>query len=240
MIQGSTIRLNKYLSEAGVCSRREADRRIEAGDVLVDGRPAKVGEQIAPGAKVVFCGREVEPEEERILLLYHKPKGIVCTAEKREKNNVIDHLAYPKRIYPVGRLDKDSSGLLLLTNQGELVNEIMRARKYHEKEYIVTIREDVTADFIRRMSEGVFLPELEVRTRKCKVKKIERHTFSIILTQGLNRQIRRMCQVCQAKVVDLKRIRIMNFRLDGIEEDSFRPATEAEWNALNDALFNKN
>ena len=165
------IRLNKYLSEAGVCSRREADRQIEAGAVLVNGRTAMVGTRIMPGDCVEYQGREVHNRQKPVLLLLNKPPGIVCTAEKREKNNVVDYLHYPVRLYPVGRLDKNSRGLLLMTNQGDLVNRIMRSRNYHEKEYIVRVDRPINADFIRRMSEGLYLPELEVTTRPCKVEK---------------------------------------------------------------------
>ncbi|MBQ7678133.1 MAG: pseudouridine synthase [Lachnospiraceae bacterium] len=231
-----TVRLNKYLSEAGVCSRREADRRIEAGDVCVDGVKASVGQRILPSQEITFCGKKVTAEEEKILLLFHKPAGIVVTDERREKNNLTDFLQYPKRVFPVGRLDKASRGLLLLTNQGELVNAIMRARNYHEKEYEVRIREEVTDDFLRRMSEGIYLSELKVKTRKCEVKRRDAHSFSIILTQGLNRQIRRMCGELGAHVTDLKRTRIMHFLLDGIEEGAFRDATKEEWERLYAAI----
>ena len=165
------IRINKYLSEAGVCSRRAADREIEKGNVWIDGRKAVTGDRILPGMKVTFCGKEVSPEDEEILIAFHKPVGIVCTAEKREKNNIIDYIGYPKRIYPVGRLDKDSEGLILLTNQGELVNKMMRAGNYHEKEYVVTVNKDITGDFLNQMRNGLYLEELDVHTRPCKVKK---------------------------------------------------------------------
>ena len=230
------IRLNKYLSEAGVCSRREADRRIAVGDVIVDQKPAVTGQRIRVGQQVIFCGRPVIAEQEKILLLFHKPVGIVCTDEKREKNNLTDFLHYEKRVFPVGRLDKNSHGLLLLTNQGELVNAIMRARNYHEKEYVVRIRERVTEDFLRRMREGVYLTELSVRTRPCEAKGMDEHTFSVVLTQGLNRQIRRMCAELSCHVTDLKRIRIMHFLLGDIKEGTYRPATEEEWALLHEAI----
>ena len=186
------IRINKFLSEAGVCSRRGADRLVEEGRVTIDGKVAVLGDQILPGQKVLVDGREVQREDEKILLAFHKPKGIVCTAEKREKNNIIDYLHYPKRIYPVGRLDKDSEGLILLTNDGELGNEILRARNFHEKEYIVTVNRPVTDEFLRGMAGGI--PILDTITRKCKVEKLDKRKFRIVLTQGLNRQIRRMCE----------------------------------------------
>ncbi len=231
-----TVRLNKYLSEAGVCSRREADRRIEAGEVTVDGVKASVGQRILLSQRVFFCGKEVVPEEERLLLLFNKPVGVVCTDDKREKDRLANYLKYPKRVFSIGRLDKNSRGLLLLTNRGELVNAIMRARNYHEKEYVVRIDGEVSGEFMRRMQKGVYLPELDVTTRPCMVKKIDAHTFSIILTQGLNRQIRRMCEALSCKVLDLKRIRIMDFTLDGIGEGKYRMATAEEWLRLTEAL----
>lgn len=226
------IRINKYLSEAGVCSRREADRQIEAGHVLIDGKKAQMGDRVFPGQTVEFGGKKVSQEEEKILLVFHKPVGIVCTAEKREKNNIIDYINYPKRVYPVGRLDKDSEGLILLTNQGELVNKIMRAGNRHEKEYIVEVDRDITADFIKGMAGGVHLPELEVTTRKCQVRQLTKRSFNIILTQGYNRQIRRMCEVFGYKVTRLKRIRIMNIQLGDLKEGTYRKATAKEWERL--------
>ncbi len=223
------IRINKYLSEAGVCSRREADRQVEAGNILIDGKIAVMGDRIFPGQKVVYCGKEVSLEEEKILLVMHKPVGIVCTAEKREKNNIIDFINYPKRVYPIGRLDKDSEGLILLTNQGELVNKIMRAGNRHEKEYIVDVDKDITTEFITGLSDGVYLEELEVTTRKCKVTKISKRKFKIILTQGYNRQIRRMCQAFGYRVTRLQRTRIMNIQLGDIKKGSYRHATPKEW-----------
>lgn len=226
------IRINKYLSEAGVCSRREADRQIEAGHVLIDGKKAQMGDRVFPGQTVEFGGKKVSQEEEKILLVFHKPVGIVCTAEKREKNNIIDYINYPKRVYPVGRLDKDSEGLILLTNQGELVNKIMRAGNRHEKEYIVEVDRDITADFIKGMAGGVHLPELEVTTRKCQVRQLTKRSFNIILTQGYNRQIRRMCEVFGYKVTRLKRIRITNIQLGDLKEGTYRKATAKEWERL--------
>ena len=161
-----SLRLNKYLSDAGVCSRRAADKAIEEGRVLVNGSPAEMGMRIGPEDTVVFDGKPVSNADKKpVLIAYNKPVGIVCTAEKREKNNIIDHINYPERIYPIGRLDKDSNGLILLTNQGDLVNKIMRAANAHEKEYIVTVDKDIDSDFINKMSSGVYLDELEVTTR---------------------------------------------------------------------------
>lgn len=215
-----SIRLNKYLSDAGVCSRRQADRWIEEGSVTVDGETASMGMKIAPDSKVCVHGKPVKKEEEKVLLAMNKPAGIVCTAEKREKNNIVDYMKYPKRIYPVGRLDKDSTGLLLLTNDGELVNKIMRAGNYHEKEYLVSVNRPVTEEFCRQMSRGVAI--LDTVTRPCKVEKTGEKSFRIILTQGLNRQIRRMCEALGYRVVTLQRVRIMNIRLESLKEGTWR------------------
>lgn len=232
-----SIRLNKYLSDAGVCSRRAADRAIEEGKVFVNGQVAEVGMRVAPSDEVVFEGKPVSnASKEAVLIAYNKPAGIVCTAEKREKNNIIDHINYPQRIYPIGRLDKDSTGLILLTNQGDLVNKIMRAVNAHEKEYIVTVDKEITADFIKKMSAGVYLDELEVTTRKCLVEKLGKNKFRIILTQGLNRQIRRMCIALGYRVRTLHRVRIMNINLADLKEDTYRDVTEAELKELNKML----
>jgi len=232
-----SIRLNKYLSDAGVCSRRAADKAIEEGRVLVNDKPAEMGMRIGPDDDVAFDGKPVSNADKKpVLIAYNKPVGIVCTAEKREKNNIIDHINYPERIYPIGRLDKDSNGLILLTNQGDLVNKIMRAANAHEKEYIVTVDKDIDSDFINRMSAGVYLDELEVTTRKCQVEKLSKRTFKIILTQGLNRQIRRMCKMLGYRVRSLKRVRIMNIKLNDLQEDTYRDVTEAELKVLNKML----
>ena len=177
------MRLNKYLSDAGVCSRREADRLTEEGLVTVNGKRAALGMKIEPGAEVCIRGKRITRQEEKVLLAFHKPAGIVCTAEKREKNNVIDFLNYPIRIFPVGRLDKDSTGLLLMTNDGELVNKIMRAGNYHEKEYLVKVNRPIDEAFCRKMAAGV--PILDTVTRPCKVEKLDERAFRIILTQGV-------------------------------------------------------
>lgn len=226
------IRINKYLSEAGVCSRRAADREIEAGNVLIDGRTAVAGDRVFQGMTVTYHGTVVSREKEEILIAFHKPAGVVCTAEKREKNNIIDYIQYPKRIYPVGRLDKDSEGLILLTNQGGLVNKIMRAGNYHEKEYVVTVDKDITEHFLQKMRAGVYLTELDVTTRKCRVEKKDQKTFHIVLTQGYNRQIRRMCGELGYRVRKLKRIRIMNITLGNLPEGTYRNVTAKERQVL--------
>ena len=226
--QEKGIRINKFLSEAGVCSRRAADREIEAGNVKIGDRTAGTGDRVFPGETVFFCGKPVAAEEEEILIAFHKPRGIVCTAEKREKNNIIDYIKYPKRIYPMGRLDKDSEGLILLTNQGDLVNRMMRAGNYHEKEYIVTVDREVTDVFLQGMRRGVYLEELNVTTRPCKVERRGKKRFGIILTQGYNRQIRRMCQAFGYRVTRLVRVRIMNIYLGDLKEGTWRDVTPQE------------
>ncbi len=231
-MENKGIRINKFLSEAGVCSRREADRQVEAGNVTIDGKTAGIGDRIYPGMRVAFCGKTVQQEEERILLAVHKPRGIVCTAQKKEKDNIVDFVGYPKRIYPVGRLDKDSEGLILMTNQGDLVNKIMRAGNLHEKEYIVDVDRKITGEFLQGMASGVYLKELQVTTRRCKVRKMGEKTFSIILTQGYNRQIRRMCEAFSYQVLRLKRVRIMNIRLGDLKPGAYRKVTEEEWKEL--------
>lgn len=221
------MRLNKYLSDAGYCSRREADRLISEGKVTVDGKTAQTGMRVTGDQVVKVCGKAVSREDELVLIALNKPRGIVCTTDrKREKNNIVDYMKYPVRIYPVGRLDKDSEGLILLTNDGSLVNHILKARTFHEKEYVVTVDKELTDDFLNNMAGGVALEE--ATTRPCKVKKRTDHTFSIILTQGLNRQIRRMCAALGYKVVRLKRIRIMNIRLGSLKTGRWRHVTAEE------------
>lgn len=220
------IRLNKYLSDCGICSRRAADRLIEAGRVTVDGCTARTGQKILPGQDIKLDENPVEKKNREILLAFYKPRGIVCTEEKREKNNIVDYLNYPCRVFTVGRLDKDSEGLLLLTNLGEVANQIMRSRNGHEKEYLVTINKEVTEDFLRQMTSGV--PILDTVTRPCRAKRTGKNSFRIVLTQGLNRQIRRMCEYLGCQVVTLKRIRVMNIRLDGLKAGQYRELTEEE------------
>ena len=220
------MRLNKYLSDAGVCSRREADRLVQDGRVMVDGKTAVLGMQIKEGQEILVNGKKVRREEKKVLLLFHKPRGIECTANPKIKKNVISYIDYPIRIYYIGRLDKDSEGLLLLTNQGELVNKMMRAGNCHEKEYLVTVDKPVTDDFIKKMSSGV--PILGTVTRKCQVEKTGKKTFRIILTQGLNRQIRRMCEYLGYRVERLVRVRVMNLELGDLPVGQYREAAEKE------------
>ena len=231
-MQKDGVRINKYLSEAGICSRREADRYIQDGFIIIDGITARIGDRVMPGQDVTYNGRLLSKEDEMILIALNKPEGIVCTAEKREKNNVIDYINYPKRIYPIGRLDKDSKGLLLLTNNGDIVNKMMRSGNRHEKEYIVTVNKNISDSFIRGLAGGVPLVELGVTTRKCHVKKLSSRQFKIILTQGYNRQIRRMCEYFGYRVVELERVRIMNISLGNLEPGKYRKVTEQEYKAL--------
>lgn len=226
------IRINKFLSEAGVCSRREADRQITAGMVTIDGVRAEIGSRVFPGQNVLFMGKAVQKEKEKILLAVHKPLGIVCTAEKREKDNIVDFVQYPKRIYPVGRLDKDSSGLIFMTNQGDIVNKMMRAQNMHEREYIVTVNKPLTDPFLRGLMGGVPLVELGVTTRTCHVEKLGKRKFRIILTQGYNRQIRRMCEYFGYRVEALKRVRILNVRLGDLAPGAYRPVMGKEYETL--------
>lgn len=232
------VRINKYLSEAGVCSRRAADGLIGQGRVTVDGITALMGTKVSDGQKVAVDGKEIRKTEETVVIAFNKPEGIVCTAEKREKNNVIDFIGYEKRIYPVGRLDKDSEGLLLLTNDGALMNNILKAANNHQKEYLVTVDKEVTDDFVRRMAEGV--PVLDRITAKCIVEKTGKYSFRIVLTQGLNRQIRRMCEYFGYKVVKLKRVRIMNITLNGLEKGKYRLLTQEEEKNLRNLIRNGN
>lgn len=224
------VRLNKYLSEAGVCSRREADRLIASGRVTVDGRPGETGMKVCPGQKVCIGKKVISRQEEMVVLAVNKPVGIVCTEERRERGSIIRYLDYPVRVTYIGRLDKDSRGLLLMTNNGDIINQIMRSANRHEKEYKVTVDREVTRDFLDRMAAGV--PILDTVTRPCQVQKIGKYTFSIILTQGMNRQIRRMCEALGYQVKDLVRTRILNIRLGNLKEGEYRQVTDEELNEL--------
>ena len=230
------IRLNKYISEAGICSRREADRLIESGQVLVDGVRASCGMKVQPGQRVQVGSRIIGGKDEKVVLAVYKPVGIICTEDRRTKNNIVRFLKYPVRVTYAGRLDKDSEGLLLMTNDGDLINRIMRGRNLHEKEYRVTVDREVTDDFIERMSAGVHIVDeekgLDAVTRPCTVRREGKYTFSIILTQGLNRQIRRMCRACGCRVRTLKRVRIMNIVLGDLKPGEYRKVTGEELETL--------
>ena len=231
------IRLNKFLSEAGYCSRREADRLIDAGRVSINDVIPEMGTKVAPGDVVKVNGEIVgNRKTEFTYLAFNKPVGIVCTTDTRvEKNNIIDYINYHKRIFPIGRLDKPSEGLILLTDDGDIVNKILRASNNHEKEYVVTVDKPISQTFIERMAGGIYIEELKQRTKTCKVKKLDRFTFSIILTQGLNRQIRRMCAYLNYEVQTLKRVRIMNIKLD-VPVGSYRELTVEEFKTLSERI----
>ena len=233
----SLKRINKYLSELGYCSRREADRLILAGRVTVNGENPEMGTKISHDDSVAVDGIVISNNKNpSIYLAFHKPIGIVCTTDTRvEKNNIIDFINYPKRIFPIGRLDKPSEGLILLTNDGDIVNKILRASNNHEKEYIVTVDKPISQTFLERMSSGI--PILDTTTKKCHVIKVDRFTFNIILTQGLNRQIRRMCEYLNYRVTKLKRVRIMNIELD-IPNGQHRELTVNELKDLEHLLSN--
>ena len=228
------VRLNKYLSEAGVCSRREADRLIESGRVTVDGQKAQTGMKITPGQVVCVGKKTVSRQDDMIVLAVNKPRGIVCTEEKREKNSIVRFLDYPVRVTYAGRLDKDSRGLLLMTNNGDIIDRMMRGANRHEKEYKVTVDKEITEEFLKKMSEGV--PILDTVTRPCRVSRIGKYTFSIVLTQGLNRQIRRMCEALGYEVKDLVRVRVMNIRLGSLKEGQYRKLSDEELEELYDLL----
>ncbi len=230
------MRLNKCLSEMGYCSRREADRLIAAGKVYVDGVRAGLGALVEEGQEVRVGKKVLTKKDRPVLLALNKPRGIECTASKAVKHNIVDFVNYSSRVYPVGRLDKDSEGLILLTNQGDLVNKIMRAGNRHEKEYLVTVNRPVNENFLKGMSEPVYLKELEVTTRPCQVEQTGKCSFRIILTQGYNRQIRRMCEVFGFQVQRLKRVRILNIRLDDLKVGAYREVTPKEMKELLELL----
>lgn len=228
-----TTRLNKYLRQRGLCSRREADKLIEAGQVFVNGKKAELGTQISADDEVKINGKIVssKSKEKPFYLAFNKPVGIICTTDSKSTDNIIDYIDYPTRIFPIGRLDVASQGLILLTNDGDIVNNILRAEHNHEKEYIVTVNKPISGEFIHKMSTGV--PILDTITKKCKIKKIGQFQFVIILTQGLNRQIRRMCEYFGYEVTKLKRVRIMNISLDNLLIGTYRKLTYTEVEKLN-------
>lgn len=224
------MRINKFLSSSGVCSRREADRLISAGRVTIDGVQAELGSDVAENSVVCVDGRTVRPREETIVIAFHKPVGIICTTSDKERPNLVDAIDYPARLFPVGRLDKDSSGLLLLTNDGDLADELMRSRNDHEKEYIVTTDRPLTDEVVKAMEQGV--PILDTMTKPCKITKREGRQFHITLTQGLNRQIRRMCEYFDYKVVSLHRIRFSTVNIGNLEEGKYRKLEQEDVDLL--------
>ncbi len=230
MENSKLTRLNKYLSEVGYCSRREADKLIDQGRVTINGNIPEMGTKVTPEDTVCVDGELInQPKEEHVYLAFNKPIGIVCTTAQNEKDNIVDFINYPKRIFPIGRLDKPSEGLIFLTSDGDIVNKILRARNNHEKEYLVTVNKLISPLFIKRMGNGI--PILNTTTRKCEVEQISKYDFRIVLTQGLNRQIRRMCKYLGYDVVKLKRIRIMNVMLD-IPVGQWRYITKEELKIL--------
>ncbi len=223
MEQEKGIRLNKYIADCGICSRRQADKLIEEGVVCVDGVLGEAGQRLAGKEVVTLNGKEINLVEERVVLAFHKPIGVTCTTKDvHARITVIDYMNYPMRIAYAGRLDKDSEGLLIMTNDGMLIQSLMRGSAYHEKEYVVAVDHEITPYFIQKMADGIYLEELNVTTRPCKVQQLTKYTFSIILTQGLNRQIRRMCEACRYRVEELKRIRIMNIELGTLPIGTYR------------------
>jgi 23S rRNA pseudouridine2604 synthase len=222
------IRINKYLAEAGVCSRREADRLVEAKKVLINGNTAENGSKVFDGDDVCVDGKRIKGVDKKVYLAFYKPAGIVCTAEKREENNIMDYIRYPVRVTYCGRLDKDSEGLLLLSNDGDFSQMLMKGSHGHEREYLVRVDKPMTDDFLKKMEKGVYIPDLKVTTKKCRIRKISDVTFTITLTQGLNRQIRRMCRELDYHVRFLKRVRIENIQLGDMDPGSFRELEKDE------------
>lgn len=230
-----SIRLNKFISEAGVCSRRDADKLIQSGNVMVDGQPAEMGMRVRPNQEIKVGKKYISRNKELVLLAVNKPVGIICTEEKKVKNNIINFLKYPTRVTYIGRLDKDSQGLLLMTNNGDIINKMMRAGNYHEKEYNVTVHKPVTNKFVEAMTKGVHIRKeergvtiLDEITRPCVVEQVGKYKFRIVLTQGLNRQIRRMCETLGYKVTQLERTRIMNIELGNLKQGEYRKVSEQE------------
>jgi 23S rRNA pseudouridine2604 synthase len=234
MAENNLTRLNKFLSEVGFCSRRKADTLIEEGRVTINGEVPEMGTKVHPNDEVRVNGELITPpQKDNVYLAFNKPIGIVCTTNSKEKKNIVDYINFPTRIFPIGRLDKPSEGLILMTDDGDIVNKILRARNNHEKEYIVTVDRLINQDFIDRMSNGI--PILNTITRNCKVEQLSKNTFRIVLTQGLNRQIRRMCEYLGYEVVKLKRTRIMNIPLD-VPIGKYRHLTAVELRELNQLL----
>ena len=224
------VRINKYLSEAGVCSRREADRLIAEGRVTVEGLKAETGMKVMPGSRILVDGKPIRKPSAPVLIAVNKPVGVVTTSAGDEPNNIVTYVGWPERIYPVGRLDKDSEGLILMTNQGDLAEAIAHARGRHEKEYLVTVDRAIDKAFVEKMSSGVRI--LNTTTRSCTVEKVSRFRFRIILTQGLNRQIRRMCEALGYRVTELVRTRVMNISLNGLETGHWRRIEGEEYEEL--------
>ena len=227
-------RLNKFISESGFCSRREADRMIEQGRVLVNGKKPELGTKVSTIDDIKIDGRTINKKAEAVYIAFNKPVGITCTTDKNIPDNIVNYINYPERIFHIGRLDKPSEGLIFLTSDGDIVNKILRAGNNHEKEYVVTVNKPITPDFINNMSNGVSI--LDTVTKKCSVIKTGKNIFTITLTQGLNRQIRRMCQALDYEVLKLKRTRIMNVKIDGIKTGEWRYLTEQEMKVIHEMI----
>jgi 23S rRNA pseudouridine2604 synthase len=230
MPNDASTSINKFIAGTGLCSRREADKMLDAGRVLLNGQPAQKGNRVAAGDEVSVDGKSLTTKPAAVYLALHKPAGITCTTDQRDKTNIIDFVNYPERIFPIGRLDKPSTGLILLTNDGDIVNKILRVKNAHDKEYIVTVDKPIDKEFIRRMAGG--LPILDRVTKRCEVEKLGKQKFRIVLTQGLNRQIRRMCEYLGYEVLTLKRLRIMNVRLDDLPVGEWRELRDTELEVL--------
>jgi len=222
----NSVSLNKYISSTGICSRREADKMIEAGRVTINGQPVKLGNRVFEGDIVRIDGKTIQNKPQTLYIAFNKPVGIVSTTDLKEPKNIIEFIKHPERLFPVGRLDKPSQGLIFLTNDGDIVNKILRAANNHEKEYVVTVNKAITPEFIKKMSQGI--PILDTITKKCKVRRLDDFSFNIVLTQGLNRQIRRMCAFLSYEVMRLERVRIMNVRLEGLSTGQWRELTKKE------------
>ncbi len=232
-----SISLNKFISQTGVCSRREADKWIEAGRVKINDQVAQKGNRVLPNDVVTVDGQPLKSKPQSVYIALNKPPGITCTTDLKDKDNIIDFVNYPKRIFPIGRLDKPSSGLILLTNDGDIVNDILRVENNHDKEYLVTVNRPITGKFLNQMRNGI--PILDTVTKKCEVQKLGITTFKIILTQGLNRQIRRMCEYLDYRVVSLQRVRIMNVKLGQLKLGQWRDLTKNELEILKAQLTMK-
>ncbi len=233
-------RINRYLSQAGICSRREADRLVEDGKVTINGKVAQNGDKVGDDDEVTVNGKKVKGADPKVYLAFYKPAGIECTASKDVENNLMDYIDYPIRVTYCGRLDKDSEGLLLLSNDGDIIQALMKGSNAHEREYLVRVDRKVTDEFISSMEKGVFLPDLNVTTRKCRIRRISDVTFTITLTQGLNRQIRRMCRVSDYHVRFLKRVRIENIQLGDMEPGAYRELEKEELSELKRRVYGQN
>lgn len=228
-LEKESVRINKYLAAGGICSRREADKLIEQGKVTINGRVAQPGDKVTPADKVLVGKKEAAMGGKKVVLAFYKPKGVTCTEKDRHADKIVaDLVKYPVRVTYAGRLDKESEGLLLLTNDGDLIQHMMKGSNNHEKEYVVKTDREITSEFVSKMEQGVYLKELEITTKPCKMRQVGRFTFHITLTQGVNRQIRRMCQTFGYKVENLKRVRVMNITLEDLKNGEFRELSEEE------------